>query len=380
MRMLWSTVPYPKPASASIRRANDHAQLTFLKRVPFFRRLIALRWNNWQGALIVFVIGMAVAIASLPPQVSFWVSSALAALFAVTLIANAWGQYIGGLLVTPALALLFLMNIFPLLWSFGLSFFCYKANRARAPTWVGLDNYANVLTDPEVWDRLHNTIILVIMTVSLQMVVGFLLALLFSKQFPLRRYLLILVLTPMMLSFVAVGAFFRYYYDPTFGLLSQAVRLFTGEPFMLMNSVWGSRIGIVFADAWMWSPFVMLLVLAGLVSVPKYLYEAAAIDRVSGWRQFWSITFPYIRGLLLLALLFRTIEAFKLFDLVFLLTNGGPGTATETIALRVYRIAFENKKTSKSTALAYILLFTVIVLTNLYLYFANRRAKEAPAS
>ena len=121
----------------------------------------------------------------------------------------------------------------------------------------------------------------------------------------------------------------------------------------------------------MWSPFVMLLVLAGLVSVPKYLYEAAAIDRVSRWRQFWSITFPYIRGLMLLALLFRTIEAFKLFDLVFLLTNGGPGTATETIALRVYRIAFENNKTSESTALAYILLFTVIVLTNLYLYFAN---------
>ena len=184
----------------------------------------------------------------------------------------------------------------------------------------------------------------------------------------------------MMLSFVAVGAFFRYYYDPTFGLLSQAVRIFTGRPFILMSTIWGSRIGIVFADAWMWSPFVMLLVLAGLVSVPKYLYEAAAIDRVSGWRQFWSITFPYIRGLMLLALLFRTIEAFKLFDLVFLLTNGGPGTATETIALRVYRIAFENNKTSESTALAYILLFTVIVLTNLYLYFANRRAKEAPAS
>jgi multiple sugar transport system permease protein len=218
---------------------------------------------------------------------------------------------------------------------------------------------------------------MVVMTVGIQMIVGFLLAVLFSKQFPFRRYLLILVLTPMMLSFVAVGAFFRYYYDPTFGLLSQAVRAFTGQPFVLMQSVWGARAGIVFADAWMWSPFVMLLVLAGLVSVPKYLYEAAAIDRVSAWRQFWAITFPYIRGLLLLALLFRTIEAFKLFDLPFLLTQGGPGTATETIAIKVYRVAFENNRTSDSTALAYILLFTVIVLTNLYLYFASQRAKEA---
>ena len=237
--------------------------------VPFLQRLTALRWDNWRGGLLVFIVGMAVAI---PPAAEIFVlaSAALAALFAATVIVNAWGRYIGGLLVAPALALLFLMNVFPLLWSFGLSFFNYRSNRARAPTWVGLENYANVLSDPEVWDRLHNTVILASMTVAAQMIVGFLLALLFSKQFPLRRFLLILVLTPMMLSFVAVGAFFRYYYDPTFGLLSQAVRLITGQPFILMGTVWGSRIGIVFADAWMWSPFVMLLVLAGLVSVPKY--------------------------------------------------------------------------------------------------------------
>ncbi len=208
------------------------------------------------------------------------------------------------------------------------------------------------------------------------MVVGFLLALLFANDFPLRRYLLILVLTPMMLSYVAIGAFFRYYYEPTFGLLSQMVLLVTGERFVLLKTTGGAIAGIVFADAWMWSPFVMLLVLAGLVSVPKYLYEAAAIDRVSRWRRFWSITFPYIRGLLMLALLFRTIEAFKLFDIVFLLTEGGPGSSTETIAIYVYRMAFQYFRTSESTALAYILLFIVIVLTNLYLYFANRRAKE----
>ena len=96
----------------------------------------------------------------------------------------------------------------------------------------------------------------------------------------------------------------------------------------------------------------------------------------SRWRKFRTITFPYIRGLLLLALLFRTIEAFKMFDLPFLLTNGGPGTSTETIALYLYRVAFQYFRTSESAALAYILLFIVIVLTNLYLYFVNRRARE----
>ena len=338
-------------------------------------RVLELRWGNWQGSLLLFVVGLPVSVAFLPPSVSFWVSALLAVLLCAALIVNAWGRYVGGLLVAPAIALLFMMNIFPLLWSLGLSFFSYKANRAKAPTWVGLENYVKVLNDTDIWNRLHNTAILGILTVTVQMIVGFLLAILFAKLFPLRRYLLILVLTPMMLSFVAVGAFFRYYYDPTFGLLSQFVRLFTGEPFILMQTIWGARAGIVFADAWMWSPFVMLLVLAGLVSVPKYLYEAAAIDRVSAWRRFWSITFPYIRGLLMLALLFRTIEAFKLADLVILLTKGGNDTMT--ISYHLIRIANEQNKTSEGAAISYIMLFMVIVLTNLYLYLANRRSKGA---
>src|SRR5581483_8956174 len=125
-----------------------------------------------------------------------------------------------------------------------------------------------------------------------------------------------------------------------FGILSYVVNSFTGGQFILMDSKAGAVAGIVFADAWMWSPFVMLLVLAGLVSVPKYLYEAAAIDRVSAWRRFRTITFPYIRSLLLLALLFRTIGTFKLFDTVYLLTEGGPGSSTETISVYVFRLAF----------------------------------------
>ena len=352
--------------------------MTETERLPAYRPgFFDLRWSNWPLALVVAGVAIPFAIVALPPDIAFWTAGAAVALVALTLAANAARRHTGGLLVAPALAVLFCMNIFPLLWSFGLSFYNYRANRIAPPTFAGLDYYQKVIGDQTIWDRLHTTAVFVILTVASQMIVGFLLAMLFAKEFPLRRYLIILVLTPMMLSFVAVGAFFRYYYEPTFGLLSQVVRIFTGEPFVLMKSHWGAVGGIVFADAWMWSPFVMLLVLAGLVSVPKYLYEAAAIDRVSGWRRFWSITFPYIRGLLLLAFLFRTIEAFKLFDVVFLLTEGGQ--STETIGIYVYRLAFQYFRTSESAALAYILLFTVIVLTNLYLYLANRRTKEAVA-
>jgi multiple sugar transport system permease protein len=337
---------------------------------------LALSWSNWPLALVVALVVIVLSIWLLPGDAAFWVSLAAAALVAFTAVSFAYQRRNNGaLLVAPAVAVLFIMNIFPLLWSLGLSFFRYKANSIQPPAWLGLNNFATVLSSPDVWDRLRTTGLLMVLTVSCQLIVGFLLALLFEKQFRGRRVLLMLVLTPMMLSYVAVGAFFRYYYEPTFGLLSQFVRLFTGEPFLLLNTPWGARAGIVFADAWMWSPFVMLLVLAGLVSVPSYLYEAAEIDRASWWRKFKTITFPYIRGLLMLALLFRTIEAFKMADMVILLTRGGNDTMT--ISYHLIRIANEQNKTSEGAAISYVMLFMVIVLTNLYLYLANRRNQES---
>jgi multiple sugar transport system permease protein len=333
--------------------------------------------DNWKLAIIAGLAVSAIAIWLMPSSAAFWIVGVMAAMIGAAFAVNAYRRhYYGGLLVTPAIAVLFVMNIFPLLWSLGLSFFAYQSNQ-QTIRFVGLQNYIKVLTNdlaaPSNWNALINTGMFVVLTVSAQMIVGFLLALLFAKQFPLRKYLLILVLTPMMLSVVASGVFFTYYYDPTFGILSYVMERFTGSQFILMDNKVGAVAGIVFADAWMWSPFVMLLVLAGLVSVPKYLYEAAAIDRVSGLRQFWTITFPYIRGLLMLALLFRTIEAFKLADLVILLTKGGNDTMT--ISYHLIRIANEQNKTSEGAAISYIMLFMVIVLTNLYLYLANRRSQ-----
>ena len=282
----------------------------------------------------------------------------------------------GPLLIAPAIIVLFVMNIFPLLWSFGLSFFNYRANRLNVPEFVGLANFEKMLTSEKVWERFQTTALIVGSSVLLQLIIGFLLALLFARHFPLRRIVMMLVLTPMMLSFVSVGVFFKLYYEPTFGLLSWAINIFSDDPFVLLATPNGALAGIILADAWMWSPFVMLLVLAGLVSVPKYLYEAAEIDRVSPWRRFRTITFPYIKSLLLLAILFRTIETFKIFDIIYIITEGGPGTSTETIAVYAYRLAFQNFRTSQSSALAYIILFVVIVLTNLYLYAVNQRASN----
>ena len=285
----------------------------------------------------------------------------------------------GPYLIAPAIITLVVVNLFPLMWSFGLSFFTYKANRPGVPPrWRGLDNYVDILDDPEVWGRFQNTAVIVLGSVALQLVMGFLLALLFSKEFPLRRYLLMLVLAPMMLSLSAVGVFFKLFYDPTLGFIPHLFQFFSGsaEPVVILDTPLKATLAIVFADAWMWSPFVMLLVLAGLVSVPKYLYEAAEVDRAGTWRRFRTITFPYIRSLLLLALLFRTIETFKLFDVVYVLTEGGPGTATETVSVYLFRVAFQYFQTGRASALGYILLFAVIVLTSMYLYAIQARRAD----
>jgi|TARA_Y100000815_G_C13222854_1_gene455025 multiple sugar transport system permease protein len=279
----------------------------------------------------------------------------------------------GPLLIAPAIILLLLVNIVPLMWSLGLSFFKFRANQMKPPSFSWFYNYEKMLTKENIWESLQTTGIVVASSVFIQMILGFALAMLFAKKFPLRKIILMLVLTPMMLSYVAVGIFFKLFYEPEFGLLSQFIQIFTGEMYVLLATPAGALLGVIVADAWQWTPFVMLLSLAGLVSVPKYLYEAAEIDRISWWRQFTTITFPYVRSLLLLAVLFRTIETFKIFDLVYILTNGGPGTATETIAVLVYRMAFQYFRTSNSTALGYILIFIVIVLTSLYLYVIKKR-------
>ena len=150
----------------------------------------------------------------------------------------------GALLVAPAITILFVMNIFPLLWSFGLSFFNYRASSLKVPTFRGLSNYERVLTDDKVWERFQTTAIIVGSSVLLQLIVGFLLALMFAKAFPMRRIVLMLVLTPMMLSFVSVGVFFKLFYEPTFGVVSYLLNNFSDERFVMLGTPAGAIIGI----------------------------------------------------------------------------------------------------------------------------------------
>jgi multiple sugar transport system permease protein len=282
--------------------------------------------------------------------------------------------------VAPALLVLVAMNVLPLLWSFGMSFFRYHADRLLTPPrFVGLSNYVYLLLNEDVWEHAQNTATLVGGSVIVQVSVGSLLAWLLYRPFAGRRLVLMLVLTPMLLSTVMVGTFFNFFYDPTFGLVSALLRPILGHPVALLATPTSAMLSLIVADAWMWSPFVMLMLLAGLQGVQPVLLEAAQIDRLTGWQQFRAVFLPALRGVLLLAVVFRLIESFNQFDLVYTITNGGPGTSTETLSTEVYDQGFVLFDTSRASALANLGAFVIVVLVQLYFHALRRQSPEYAA-
>jgi multiple sugar transport system permease protein len=274
----------------------------------------------------------------------------------------------------PAILLLLAFNVFPLLWTIYLSFTNYRANRPNAPTiGVGFENYSRLLNDPEIWARLQATSHFMFWTILIQMALGFGLAWLLNQKFTGHANLTTVILLPMMLSPAVVGTFWTYFFQPQYGIFNYAIGLFTGsQEFTMLGDTNLAPWAIILVDTWMWTPYVMLLILAGLRSIPDYLYEAAEVDRASEWTKFWRITLPMLLPFLILALLFRFIENFKMFDLVNQLTSGGPGSVTELASINLKREAFEKWRTGYSAAFAIILFVSVYGLSNLLVRFLER--------
>ena len=282
---------------------------------------------------------------------------------------------IAWLFIAPTVLLLLAINIFPLIWTIYLSFTSYRANRPNAPVeWVGLRNYQRVLTDPDIWHTLQVTAHFVFWTIALQVLLGFALAYLINQRFRGHGLWTTVILLPMMLSPAVVGNFWTFLYQPQIGLFNYAVAFVSGvdpSSFQMLGSVELAPWAIVIVDTWMWTPYVMLICLAGLRSIPDYIYEAAEVDRASPWRQFFSITLPMVLPFLMLAVLFRAIENFKMFDLVVQLTSGGPGSITELASINLKREAFEKWRTGYASAFAIILFVTVFGAANIYVKALN---------
>lgn len=276
--------------------------------------------------------------------------------------------------IAPTLALLLAINIFPLIWTIYLSFTNYRANRpGQEIKWVGLRNYERLLNNEDIWGYLQATSHFVCWTMFFQIVLGFGLALLINRQFKTHATWTTLILIPMMLSPAVVGVFWTYIYQPQAGIFNYIINFFVDAgSFTMIGDVALAPWAIVLVDTWMWTPYVMLICLAGLRSIPNYIYEAAEVDRASNWRQFWSITVPMVLPFLMLAVLFRAIENFKMFDMVVELTSGGPGSTTELASINLKREAFEKWRTGYSSAFAVILFVTVFGVANIYVKFLNK--------
>ncbi len=283
---------------------------------------------------------------------------------------------IAWLFVAPTIILLLAINIFPLIWTIYLSFTNYASNRPnRKVVNVGIQWYQDILSSPEVWAAMQATAHFVFWTIVFQTLIGFSLAYLIDRKFRGHAFWTTIILIPMMLSPAVVGNFWKFLFQPQIGLFNYVVSFFTGIPpssFEMLGSVTLAPWAIVIVDTWMWAPYVMLICLAGLRSIPDYIYEAAEVDRASKWRQFWSITLPMALPFIMLAVLFRGIENFKMFDMVVLLTGGGPGSTTELASITLKRQAFEAYRTGYSSAFAIILFVVIFGLANIYVKALNK--------
>jgi multiple sugar transport system permease protein len=283
---------------------------------------------------------------------------------------------IAWLFVSPTIFLLLAINIFPLIWTIYLSFTNFRANRiGREVKFIGLRNYERILSDPDIWQTMQATAHFLLWTIFFQVLIGFTLAWLINRKFKGNDLLTTMIVLPMMLSPAVVGNFWKFLYQPQTGLFNYVVEFFTGvesSSFSMIGDVSLAPWAIIIVDTWMWTPFVMLICLAGLRSIPDYLYEAASVDRASKWRQFWTITIPMVLPFLMLAVLFRGIENFKMFDLVVQLTGGGPGSITELTSINLKREAFEKWRTGYASAYAVILFVTVFGLASIYVKALNK--------
>ena len=276
--------------------------------------------------------------------------------------------------IAPTVLLLLLFNLFPLLYSLYLSFTQFSVIKPNQPAvWVGLQNFQELLRNPDVWQNFIITGRYILTSVVLQAIIGFALAMLLRERFKGNGLVTTLILIPIMISPVVAGLLWKLMYNPSYGILNYLIGFSqpnSGPDWLGTSNT--ALSAVAFVDVWMGSPFVMLLCLSGLKAIPDYLYEAASIDRASSWFQFRRITLPQVAPFLLIAVLFRTIEAFKTFDLVMGMTGGGPGDSTEFVAVHLYRSAFQRFNTGEASALAYIVLVIVIAVSNLYVRGLNQ--------
>jgi multiple sugar transport system permease protein len=271
------------------------------------------------------------------------------------------------LFIWPALLIVLAISIFPLIYSLTTSFMSFRLMPPTPPRFVGFDNYWSLLQNERFWNVALTTSIIAFISVFLQYAVGFAVALALNSRVPGERLFRVSFLLPMLVAPVAVALIARQIFNPTMGPLNQLMSGigFPNLPF-LTETHWALG-AIITVEIWQWTPFVILMLLAGLQTLPDDVYEAAALENASPWQQFWGITFPMMLPISAAVVFIRLIESYKIIDTVFVMTGGGPGISTETLTLFAYQEGFKKFNLGYTSALSFLFLIVITIIGLVYL-------------
>ena len=264
--------------------------------------------------------------------------------------------------MAPAAVVMVIALLYPLLYMVWGSFRAWDPTQAIGETeFIGIKNYVTLFNDPAFRESLSVTLRFAITVVAVEMVIGVGLALLLDRNIRGMSVLRTLFILPMMIAPVVVGLMWRYMYHPTVGTFNRFLKSlgFEGVDWLGQHAL----MSVIIADIWQWTPFIFILALAALQSLPRSALEAARIDGATGWQQIWYIKIPLMMPVLIVTLLLRLIDAFKVLEVILVMTEGGPGLSTEILALRISRTATEFRELGVAAAMSNYLLMLLLILT-----------------
>jgi multiple sugar transport system permease protein len=277
----------------------------------------------------------------------------------------------------PLLVVLLVINVYPTVFEIGASFSSVTLGQPGA-RFAGLENFRRLATDPRFWNSLWVTVRLLLFAVPAEIVAGTLVALMLHASRH-RRIFLPALLVPIVMTPIVVGFVFKYMFQEDYGLISWLLRLVSLFPgFNLTTRIHTVLPALAFVDFWQWTPFVMLIVLAGLNKIPVSVMEAASLDGTSGWQRLIRIVLPMLRAEFLVALLFRTVDVMRIYDIIYATTRGGPGTFSESASMYLQISAFQFRDIGYACAFAFTLMLIGVGWANVYQRMLRSRGAGAP--
>lgn len=280
--------------------------------------------------------------------------------------------------LSPTLIILLSITLFPLLYSLYLASHTVILTNPLLSGWSLMDNLKEVFVySSDYWESLTTSFFLVFVVVALEFSMGLGLAYLFYQSFRGRDFIFPFFLMPMMLTPVVVGTIWRFLFNGEFGFLAGLLQMAGVENYSILNNPGTVLLGIIIADVWQWTPFMLLLLLAGMRALPRSPFEAAQVEGASAFQIFRDIMLPMMKPIIAIALLIRTIDAFnRMFDTIYIMTNGGPGRVSETLSMMAYRQSFEYFFMHSGAIIALSILLIITVMTKILHHFIRDRQGE----